>query len=135
MIRIASSTLWARWIRSRSSALITSSATIVWRPKLRTWVQKSPPMATSGKWRSLSVCISVMTSNASSRVPKATRHHHEGGRVLDQHHLAHEEVLELDETVEIGIRLLLLGKPDVAAEAHAPRLPSAAIRSLHDSRT
>src|SRR5262249_28152300 len=35
MIRIASSRLCARWIRSRSSALITPSATIVSRPKLR----------------------------------------------------------------------------------------------------
>jgi hypothetical protein len=70
MIRIASSTLSARWIRSMSCGLITPSATIVSRSKLRTCVQKSPPIATSGKDRSLPVCINVMTSNASSRVPK-----------------------------------------------------------------
>jgi len=80
-----------------------------------------------GKRSSLPVWISVMTSKASSSVPKTAGHDDERRGVLHQHHLADEEVLELDEAIEVGVRLLFARQADVAADAEpaasrAPRL-------------
>jgi hypothetical protein len=62
------------------------------------------------------------------------RHDDEGGRVLDEHHLANEEMLHLDELVQVRVRFLLLGEVDVAAYAQAAGLLGAPIRRLHDAR-
>ena len=40
---------------------------------------------------------------------EAAGQHHEGVGVFDQHHLADEEVAELDPAVEVGVGLLLAG--------------------------
>jgi len=50
---------------------------------------------------------------------ESARHHDERARVLHQHHLAREEVVELDELVEVRIGLLLARQRDVAADAQA----------------
>src|SRR4029453_1891530 len=52
--------------------------------------------------------------------------------VLHQHHLAHVEMPERDPTIEVRIRLLLLGQLDVAADGAPARLAGAAIRRFHD---
>lgn len=65
---------------------------------------------------------------------EAAGHHNERIRVLDHHHLAYEEVLEIDTDVEIVVGELLFGKLDVAADALPAGLFRPAIRGLHDSR-
>ena len=64
-------------------------------------------MPTIGNESIFLVWISVTISNASSSVPKppgmTTNAHDE----LDEHDLADEEMLEVDEAVDVGIRLLL----------------------------
>ena len=58
----------------------------------------------------------------------------EGVGVLDQHHLADEEVAELDEGVEVGVGALLVRQLDVAADRAAAGVPRAAVGRLHDPR-
>ncbi|MEN9801070.1 MAG: polymerase [Actinomycetota bacterium] len=66
---------------------------------------------------------------------EATGHHDECVGVLDHHHLANEEVLEVDADVEIVIGELLLRQLDVAADALTAGLSCPSIRGFHDSRT
>jgi hypothetical protein len=65
----------------------------------------------------------------------AAGHDDESRRILDEHNLAHEKVLEFDELVEIGVRFLFLGQPNVAAEAQPAGLMRAAVGGLHQART
>lgn len=47
---------------------------------------------------------------------ESSRHDDEGGGVFDEHDLADEEVVEVDEAVEVGVGVLLHGEFDVASE-------------------
>ncbi len=59
---------------------------------------------------------------------------HEGVGVLDQHHLADEEVAELEPAVDVRVRLLLGGEDDVAADRRRADVAGAAVGGLHDPR-
>src|SRR6185295_7541254 len=56
----------------------------------------------------------------------------EGVRVLDQHDLADEKVAELEEAVDVRVRLLLFRQHDVAADRGAPGVLGTPVRRLHD---
>src|SRR6185312_459109 len=51
-----------------------------------------------------------------------------------QHDLAYEEVAEGDEPIEVGVRLLLDGKNDVAAERPSAHVFSATVGGFHQPR-
>ena len=54
--------------------------------------------------------------------------------VLDEHHLAGEEVAELDAEVDVRVEALLVRQLDVAADRQAAALPAAAVGRLHRAR-
>lgn len=60
-------------------------------------------------------------------------HDDEGGGVFDEHDLADEEVVEIDEAVEVGVWVLLHGEFDVTSEREAPAFAGAAVGGFHDS--
>ncbi len=47
--------------------------------------------------------------------PESSRQNDECGGVFDEHDFADEEVVEIDETVEVGVGVLLHGEFDVAS--------------------
>src|SRR5579859_6344743 len=59
----------------------------------------------------------------------------EAARVLDEHHLAHEEVAKLDAEIDVGIQRLFMGQLDVAAHGDATRLLGPAVDRLHETRS
>lgn len=65
---------------------------------------------------------------------EATGADDEGVGVLDEHDLADEEVAELDELVDEGVGLLLVGEGDVAADGRSASVACAAVGGFHDSR-
>src|SRR5690606_17845105 len=65
---------------------------------------------------------------------KASREDHIGRGILDQHHFPHKEVIKSDSFREVRIRLLLMGKEDITADAFSSVLKSAAVRGFHDAR-
>ena len=65
--------------------------------------------------------------------PEATGEDHEGLRVLDEHHLADEEVVELDSQVDVLVEGLLEGQLDVAPDRKPPSFAGAAVGRLHDA--
>ncbi len=60
--------------------------------------------------------------------------HDERVRVLEQQHLAHEEVVAGDEAIEVRVRRLLERQLDVAADRSAAGVARAAIGGLHQAR-
>src|ERR1044071_3207331 len=58
---------------------------------------------------------------------------YEGVAVLDEHRLAHEEVLERYRARLVRVRLLLERQLDVTADGDAARVERAAVRGLHDA--
>ena len=99
----------------------------------RSGAQYSRPISTQGKLSILRVWISVATSKTSSSVPKPPGQRDERVGVLHEHQLAHEEVLELDEAVQVRVRLLLVRQLDVAADRERADVAGAAVRRLHDA--
>src|SRR5690349_19014821 len=67
--------------------------------------------------------------------PEAARENDERRRIFDEHRLAHEEIPEVHERIEIRVGPLLEWKLDVASDRAAAALACAPVRSLHDSRT
>src|SRR5665647_935519 len=59
----------------------------------------------------------------------------EGARVLDEHRFPNEEVSEVHERVDVGVRALLEGQLDVAADRTTPTFLRALVRRLHDARS
>ncbi len=66
--------------------------------------------------------------------PEAAGHDHERVRVLHEHRLAGEEVVELDRDVDIWVEVLLVRQLDVAADRHAAGLVGPAVGGLHRAR-
>src|SRR5205823_7931083 len=66
--------------------------------------------------------------------PESARKDEERGRILHEHRLPHEEVAEVDQRIEVRIRLLLEGKLDVAADREPAALLRALVRGFHDAR-
>ncbi len=64
---------------------------------------------------------------------EAAGHQHEGGRVLDEHDLAHEEVVEIDGDGVVLVRRLLLRQGDGEAHGRAAGFEGALVRRLHDA--
>jgi len=64
---------------------------------------------------------------------EAAREGDEGVGVLREHHLADEEVAELDEGIEVGIGFLFAGELDVAADGIAARLLCPAVGGFHQA--
>ena len=62
---------------------------------------------------------------------QSSRHDDEGVRVLEKKHLSHEKVIERDPAVQVGIRLLLLRKPDIASDRSTAGVLCSAIRRFH----
>ena len=67
---MASSGVAASWMKSTSSAPMVPSRYMVSAANLRRSAQNCPPMEMTGKRSSLPVWTSVITSKASSSVPK-----------------------------------------------------------------
>ena len=65
---------------------------------------------------------------------EAAREDHEPAGVLDEHHLADEEVAELDSQVDVVVERLLVRELDVAADREPAALLGAAVDRLHHSR-
>lgn len=66
--------------------------------------------------------------------PETARHDHERIRVLDQHHLADEEVVEGDFQVQVRIRGLFMGEFDRGGDRAATGFLRAPVRGFHDAR-
>ena len=66
---------------------------------------------------------------------EATRQDDEAVGVLHEHHLAGEEVAELDPEVDVRVHALLVRQLDVAADGQAARLVTAAVGGLHRARS
>src|SRR5690606_34486350 len=66
--------------------------------------------------------------------PEAAVHEDEAVRVLHEHHLADEEVFELDQTAAVRVGLLLHGQVDGELDAFAAALGRAVVAGLHDAR-
>ena len=66
--------------------------------------------------------------------PEAARQDHERVRVLHEHRLPGEEVVELDRHVDVGVEVLLHRQLDVAADRHPAGLVGPSVGRLHDPR-
>jgi hypothetical protein len=53
--------------------------------------------------------------------------------VFHEHHLAREEIVEMDERIDVAVRLLLEGEPDVETDGVSAAAARAEVRRLHDS--
>lgn len=67
--------------------------------------------------------------------PETSRHDDEGLRIFDEHDLADEEVVEIDEAVEVGVGVLLHREFDVATEGESPTFAGASVGGFHDPGT
>ncbi len=66
--------------------------------------------------------------------PESAGQDDEPVRVLDEHHLAREEVAELDAEIHVRVQALLVGQLDVAADGQAAAFTAAAVGGLHRAR-
>ncbi len=66
---------------------------------------------------------------------RSHRHSHECIGVLGQHQLADEEVAKVDEGIQVGVRMLLHRKNDVATDTSPLHIFGAAVGSFHDPRS
>jgi hypothetical protein len=66
--------------------------------------------------------------------PEAARHDDKAERVLEEQHLAHEEVVAGDDPIEVRVDVLLERQLDIAASGAATDVLRAAVGRLHDAR-
>ena len=65
---------------------------------------------------------------------KPARHHDKSVTILNQHHLADKEVVEVNPGIEIGVWLLFPRQLDIAPDGPSPCFPGTAIGGLHHPR-
>ena len=88
----------------------------------------------AGTWRIVCVWISVSDLEQLVERAVAAGADDERARVAHEHHLAGEEVLEVQRDVEVGVRLLLVRELDVAADRQRPGFARASVGRLHQAR-
>ena len=134
MSRTTSSASSVTWSSSRSSAATVPSGMRVSRTQSSRPLQYCDPDQDHREVAHLAgldegQCLEQLVHRA-----EAAGQDHERIGVLDEHHLAREEVAEIDAQVHVRVLPLLVGQLDVAADRQPTALATAPVGGLHDAR-